>query len=144
GVQVGDVDVGKRDAAAGAVGGGRAGDAGGLVERGGRRGRAGHDGGLIIGAGDGDGDVLRDAAAMAVGDGDRVGDRERLAGGEEVERAVGDGVGPADGLGAVVDGAEAQRTRIRNVGGCAAALVPDRGVEAGRGGVQVEIGRAHV
>src|SRR5207253_1611886 len=100
-------------------------------------GRAGHDGGLIIGAGDGDGDVLRDAAAMAVGDGDRVGDRERLAGGEEVERAVGDGVGPADGLGAVVDGAEAQRTRIRNVGGCAAALVPDRGVEAGRGGVQV-------
>ena len=51
----------------------------------------------IVGAGDGDRHILGIGAAVAVIDGDGVDDRDRLAGGEEVELGLGDGVIPVDG-----------------------------------------------
>ena len=87
---VAEVDVGKGDAAAGMVGGGIAGAGllGEAVAAGRDRGRR------VVGAGDGDRDRLGDDAAMAVVDLRRVGQRQDLADRQEIERAIGDAVGP--------------------------------------------------
>ena len=55
------------------------------------------DDGRIVAAGDEDRHVLGIGAAIAIVDGDREHQRDRFAGGEEVEIAVGNGVIPVDG-----------------------------------------------
>ena len=50
----------------------------------------------VVGAGNGDDDVLRDDAAVLVIEGDGIGLVHRLAGGELIERGVACRVGPGD------------------------------------------------
>ena len=88
----------------------------------------------VIGPGDGDHDLARSRAGDAVVNRHIIGDDQRLALGQEVQRIVGDGVGPVCRISALVDRIDHQHARInRRVG----AIVPDRGDKARAGGVGV-------
>src|SRR5205085_450516 len=86
-VAVDQVDVGERD---------RAADRGGGIFAELAALRAAGDRDAVIGAGQGDHDILRGAAAVPVVDRDRIGLRDRLADGEILDRAVADIELPAD------------------------------------------------
>ncbi len=138
-VNVGEVDVGVGDQPADVVGIGRQGIAG-LPRRLGDRvaelidGRGDHR--LVVGAGDGE-TMLRVvevslAAPLSSCTCDGVGDGERLAFAQEVERVVGHRVGPGRAVGVLIDGAEGQigRRNDRRIGhamGVAVAVGPRRG-----------------
>src|SRR5262249_58184314 len=68
-----------------------------------------HEG--VVGAGDGDSDILGGEAAVVVGDLDRVGLGQRLARRQEVNGVVGNREGPADGAGAAAGGVVRERGR---------------------------------
>ena len=91
----------------------------------------GHRDRRIVGAGDGERDGWVEAHVMFVGYGDVVGDRQLLAGGQEIESAVDSAVAEIDraeaGAGAVVQG-QRQRARRRQH----AHLVPGKATAVGR------------
>src|SRR5207302_142453 len=135
GVGVGEIDVGERHRAAiGERDGGVFGDRA-VGVRGDER--------VFVGAGDGDGDVLGGEAAVVVGNLDAVGLDDGLAGGEEVDGAVGDGEVPGDTAAEAVhrvgDGAGGERSELHAAG-------IGRGDEGGRGGVgvgEIDVGERH-
>src|SRR5207237_1342054 len=100
GVAVGQIDVGEGyRAAAGEVAAAIDGDVLGDRAIG-----VGGDDRILVGAGDGDGDVLGGEAAVIVGNLDLIGLGDGLVLGQEVDRVIGDREAPCDGAAGAVDG----------------------------------------
>src|SRR5207237_384119 len=134
-VRVGEVEVGEADRARGGVERAAAGAGGQLADR---AVAVPADHRRVVAAGDRDGDRLARRAAVAVGEGDVVALGQRLAGGEEIERAVGDREVPADRAGAAAGAVRPDRIEREGAEIAAGRGRDRRAVRVG----EVEVGEA--